>query len=189
MATAKYVARKGKSDTVSDFANLSAGVLYPLAEGRYTAEQEAAILTKAKSGDRVDLDAAQAICNALDPPDYDDVDEDAGDRASGSDDAGDDDGSKGGRADEDAEINAILDGPPPAVSPPVPITPPNFALRDFDQAIGVLKRLLTKSSAQFAGSVHSREDLEKVESFIRAVADRACNGCSNSLERFDAARP
>jgi hypothetical protein len=55
--------------------------------------------------------------------------------------------------------------PPPAPIPP----PPDFALRDFDQAISKLKRLMTKLPAQFASSSHSADDLEQVECFIRAV--------------------
>ena len=47
--------------------------------------------------------------------------------------------------------------------------PTNFALRDFDQAVATLKRLLTKPSAQFASTTHSADDLENVGSFIRAV--------------------
>jgi hypothetical protein len=43
------------------------------------------------------------------------------------------------------------------------------ALRDFDQAIGVLKRLMMKSATQFAGTSHSADDLESVEVFIHAV--------------------
>jgi len=42
-------------------------------------------------------------------------------------------------------------------------------LRDFDQAIGTLKRLMTKSSAQFDGTTYTIDDLEKVKSFICAV--------------------
>jgi len=55
--------------------------------------------------------------------------------------------------------------PPTAPNPP----PTDFALRDFDRAIGELKRLTTKSVAQFAGSIHSTNDLEAVESFLHAV--------------------
>jgi len=42
-------------------------------------------------------------------------------------------------------------------------------LRDFDQAISTLKRLMTKPSAQFARTAHSADDLEGVEAFVRAV--------------------
>jgi hypothetical protein len=46
---------------------------------------------------------------------------------------------------------------------------PDFALRDFDAAIGALKRLMTKPSARFADSTHNAHDLENVADFIRAV--------------------
>ena len=47
---AKYVERKGKSETVSHFANLSPTVLYALADGRYGEEAEKAILADARKG-------------------------------------------------------------------------------------------------------------------------------------------
>jgi hypothetical protein len=158
VSAAEYVARKGKSETVSHFANLSPGVLYWLAAGHYDAQEEAAILAAAREG-RVDQDAAVAICDALAPPENDD-------------DADDQEGDDDAPPEEDPESKEILDGPPPAVPPPAPIPPPlNFALRDFDQAIGTLKRLMTKSAAQFGDTAHTVEDLKKVRDFIRAVAD------------------
>jgi hypothetical protein len=45
-------------------------------------------------------------------------------------------------------------------------------LRTFDQAVNALKQLMTKPAARFASTVHTTGDLEGVESFIRAVADR-----------------
>jgi len=158
VATAEYVARKS-SDTVSDLANLSARVLYRLAEGDFDERVEAAILAEARKR-RVDEDAMWAICEKLAPPDDTDAD-DADDQEDGDEPAA-----------VDPEIAAILDGPPPAVPPPAPNPPPtDFALRDFDQAIGALKRLTTKSVAQFAGSAHSAHDLQEVESFLRAVTE------------------
>jgi len=157
VAATEYVA---KSDTVSYFANLSASVLYRLAEGDFDDRVEAAILAAARKR-RVDEDAMWAICERLAPPDDDVVD-----------DADDDDDDTADHAEEapDPEIVAILDGPPPAVPPPAPIPPPtDFALRDFDQAISVLKRLMTKLSAQFVSSIHSGDDLESVARFIRDV--------------------
>jgi hypothetical protein len=155
---AEYVAHEGKSETVSHFANLSPTVLYHLAEGHFDERVEAAILAEARKR-RVDEDAAWAIDEKLAPPD-----DDAGD-------ANDqEDGNEAPAS--DPEIEMILDGPPPAVPLPAPNPPlPDFALRDFDQAIATLKRLLTKSSAQFDGTAHTVDDLEKVESFIRAVAN------------------
>jgi len=155
-ATAEYVARK--SDTVSDFANLSPTVLYRLAEGDFDERVEAAILAEARER-RVDEDAMWAICEKFEPPDDDDAD-DADDQEDGDETA----------AVEDPESAAILDGPPPEVPPPAPNPPPtDFALRDFDEAISTLNRLKTKPSAQFAKTSHSADDLESVEQFIHAV--------------------
>ena len=162
VSAAEYVARKGKSETVSlsTFVSLSPVVLYRRAADHYDEQEEAAILAAAHEG-RVDQDAADAICEKLATPDDDVVDD--------ADDADDEDPADGTEA-LDPEIEAILDGPPPAVPPPPPILPPtNFALRDFDQAIGTLKRLMTKSSAQFDGTTYTIDDLEKVKSFICAV--------------------
>jgi hypothetical protein len=165
VSAAEYVAHKGKSDTVAHFTNLSPTILYGLAEGHFTEQEEAAILAAAREG-RVDQVAADAICEKLAPPDDADDDQD-------NDDDHDDDGDDAEpAAAEDPEIAAILDGPPAAVPPPAPIPPPtDYALRDFDQAIGTLKRLMTKQAAQFAGSAHSGNDLENVASFIQAASD------------------
>jgi hypothetical protein len=43
-------------------------------------------------------------------------------------------------------------------------------VRSFDQAVGSLKRLMTKPAALFAGTKHSAQDLHAVERFINAVA-------------------
>jgi hypothetical protein len=151
VSAAEYVA---KSDTVAHFANLSASVLYQLAEGCYDEREEAAILANAHER-RVDEDAAKAICKALAPPD------DGGE---------DDDQEDGGDDAEDPEIAAILDGPPPAVPPPAPNPPPtDYALRDFDRAISALNRLKTKPTTHFEQTIHSANDLKDVESFIHAV--------------------
>ena len=163
IAAAEYVA--GKSDTVSDFSNLSPSVLHWLAAGHYNAEQEAAILAATREG-RVNHTRADAICDALASPEDDDATDDD------DDDAADHDGGDDG-AEEDAEIKAILDGPPPDVPPPAPNTTPDFTLRAFDQAVNALKQLMTKPAVRFASTVHTTGDLEGVESFIRAVADVA----------------
>jgi hypothetical protein len=164
VSAAEYVERESKSDTVSLFANLSPTVLYGLAAGHYNEQEEAAILAAARKG-RVDQEGALAICKALAPPDDDDTDD-----ADDQEDGGEDDAEK---APPDPEIEAILAaGTDPAVPPPAPIPPPiNFALRDFDDAVGTLKRLMTKSAAQFGDTAHTVEDLKKVRDFIRAVAD------------------
>jgi hypothetical protein len=97
---------------------------------------ETAILTATRER-RVDEDAAWAICEKLAPADDDHAD-DADDQDHGGETA----------AVEAPEITAILEGPPPAVPPPAPNPPPtDFALRDFDQAISALKRLMTKPAA------------------------------------------
>ena len=160
-SAAAYVARK--SDTVSaDFSNLAPTVLYWLAAGHYNEQEEAEILAATRKG-RVDQDAAWAICEKLASPD-DAEDADEGDEQEPSGEDGDD-----GEPAEDPESAAILDGPPPDVQPTENLPPENFALRDFNQAIDTLKRLMTKPSAQFAGTSHSADDLEKVEAFIHAV--------------------
>jgi hypothetical protein len=177
-SAAEYDARKGKLATV---ANLAPGLLYALAANHYNEQEEAAILAATHEG-RVDQTRADAICQSLKPPapaaDNDDPADDSHDDDSdgGADDAHDDDAADDGGA-EDAESTAILDGLPPDVPPSAPITPPpNIALHVFDQAVTALKQLRTKPAAQFASTVHSTSDLEGVESFIRAVADRASKG-------------
>jgi hypothetical protein len=161
IAAAEYVQKRH----VSHFANLSASVLYRLAEGGYTEQEQAEILAQAKAGKRIDQDRAWAICEKLAPPD-----DDADDANDGHDhDDGDEDRPDSGD-EKDAESEAILDGPPPAVPPPAPPPPPiDYALREFDQAISALKRLMTKPAAQFVGSPHSANDLEVVEDFLHAV--------------------
>src|SRR5262249_16148492 len=110
-------------------------------------------------------DAMWAICEKLAPPDDDDDGHDHG-----GDDHHDDGGDDGGPAAAEDEIAAIFDNPPtPPAGSSENLAPTDFALRDFDQAIGVLKRLKTKSAAQFASSTHSADDLEAVESFLPAV--------------------
>jgi hypothetical protein len=144
------------------FANLSASVLYRLAEGDFDERIEAAILAEARKR-RVEEDTMWAICEKFAAPD-DDADD--------QEDSGDDDDAED--AAEDAESAAILDGPPPAVSPPAPIPgSPDFVLREFDQAIGTLKKLMTKQCGQFARTTHSADDLKHIEDFIHGVT-KAC---------------
>ena len=161
VTAAAYVGRKSESDTVSlNFGNLSARVLYALAEGRFNEQEEVAILTATREG-RVDTERAGAICDALALPGDDG---DADDAANA-----DDQGAGGETAAAAAEVEAILDGPPP-VPPPAPDLPPtNFALRDFDAAVSTLDRLKTKTAGNLARSEHSPEVLECVEIFVRAV--------------------
>ena len=165
---------------VADFANLAPTVLYALAAGHYNAEEEAAVLAATRKG-RVDQTRALAICDELVPP-QEAEDDGKGDGSEENAEENAEDDGKGDEAEEDAEIEAILDGPPPAVPPPTPTLPPNFMLRKFDQAIAVLQRLMTKSSALYVNSIHSSNDLENVENFIHAVADQVCKARKESGE-------
>ena len=156
---AEYVARKAKSATISHFTALAPTVLYALAAGQYNEQEETAILVATRTG-RVDLTRAAAICDELAPPPVEEPDQ-----------PDDYDASEMIEPTED-EIAAILDGPPPEVPPPAPNMTPDYALGAFDQAVSALKQLMTKPAARFACSVHAG-DLEGVENFIRAVADKA----------------
>jgi hypothetical protein len=157
IAAAEYAARQMRHG-VSRFSNLSPTLLYALAAGQYDEQEETAILAATRTG-RVDLTRATAICDELAPPPVEESDQS-------------DDASELVEATEDSEIAAILDGPPPEVPPPAPNITPDFTLGALDQAVSALKQLMTKPAARFASSVHAN-DLEGVESFIRAVADRA----------------
>jgi hypothetical protein len=68
--------------------------------------------------------------------------------------------------------------PPTAEIPP----PTNFALRNFDEAIDVLKRLQGQLSAQFANTKHSGNDLENVASFIRTVMKAKTAAANGGME-------
>jgi hypothetical protein len=148
---AEYVARKSKSETVADFTNLAPTVLYALAASKF---KQAAILAATRKG-RVDITRAAAICRELELPPVD----------PGVD--GSDVGSD--PADNDEDVEKILDGPPPDVPPPAPIATPDIALPAFDQAVGAIKKLMTKLPAQFAGTIHSTSELQSIEQFIHAV--------------------
>ena len=157
---AKY-AQKQKCNVVADFANLAPTVLYALAAGDYTEEEEAAILAATRRY-RVDQSLAYGICDELAPeePDEPDIPDEMIEAA------------KTVEAAEDAEIASILDGPPPNVPPPAPSTSPDFVLQAFDRAVNELKQLMTKPAARFASTVHTANDLQGVDDFIRTVADR-----------------
>ena len=110
-----------------------------------------------------------AICEKLAPPDDDDDGHDHG-----GDDHHDDGGDDGGPAAAEDEIAAIFDNPPtPPAGSSENLAPTDFARRDFDQAISVLKRLMTKSAAQFDDIIHSADDLRNVASFIWHVMGKA----------------
>jgi hypothetical protein len=149
-------------------------VLYELAGGTYSEQEEAEILAEAKAGKRVDQDRASAICARLLPPapapadadDGDDVDDDQHDDQDGDQDDDQDDADD----DADREIGKLLDGPPPALPETEPATPCNFALRDFDQAVTKLKSIMTRPAKQFVGTCHTTNDLIQVETLLREVA-------------------
>jgi hypothetical protein len=79
---------------------------------------------------------------------------------------------------EDDEIEAILDGPPPDLTPP--ITPPEpqkltggtvwAGQGEFDGAISVLLAWSSKPAARFVGGMYSPEKLREVSDFVSAVA-------------------
>ena len=169
MAAAEYADRLGKSDSVSHLANIAPIVLYRLAAGEYTAEQEAEILATAKV-ERVDIARADGICEELCEelePEEDDLDEETRTLDATREII---EAAKAAEA-EDAEIEVILDGPSP-LPPPEPSSSPDMMVCAFDQAISALMQLMTKPAARFAGTAHNSSDLEHVEDFVRAVADR-----------------
>jgi hypothetical protein len=166
VSAVEYVERNGKSGTVQHFENLAPSVLYRLAEGRYSAEEESAILAAIHQG-RVDYTRAGEICDALVPEDdekpytsFEEIEAAAAAKTAAAEEA------------EDAEIAAILDGASP-LPPPEVSASPDVMLAAFDRAITTLMQVMTKPAAQFAGTVHAANDLQNVEDFIRTVADRA----------------
>ena len=100
--------RRSKIATVANLMSLSPSVLYALVEGEYNEEEEAAILaeTAKKGGHRIDVDKANEIIFALVPlepePKAEPDDEPDGDDPADSD---------------DDDLDAILDGPPPELTP------------------------------------------------------------------------
>ena len=161
ISAARYAELKCATVAHFDFENLSPTVLYWLAAGcNYNEQEEAAILAATCKG-RVDFDAVRAICEKLALAKED------GQEEYGEEEYGGELTSPEGL--KDPEIVAILDGPSPAV--PETAAPPrtNFALQDFDNAISMLKRVMTKSPTQFAQTSYSTDDLELVAFFIHAV--------------------
>jgi hypothetical protein len=158
---AEYAAAKKKSVTVTHLSSLSPTVLYGLAEGAYTPKQEAAILAESRTGIRIDVDRAQAICASVEPkPPPPKVPPDD-----------DDDGAVDAGGVDDDDVEKLLDDPPPAVPPPSVSPPelPSYTMQSFDSAVGTLRSLTTKSGAAFARTTHSAAALEDVEQFIRQV--------------------
>ena len=153
MNAAEYVARK--TPTVADFNALSPRVLYWLAAGEYSEEEEAAILAATHTG-RIDETRAGEICEALEPPSDDAAECDAGT----------DDDDEPEDEPEDPEITAILDGPPPDLPPPEPIAPPDVELAHFDRIVTELLRHVTKPLAHTDGSKHTASDLRAVGQYL-----------------------
>jgi hypothetical protein len=162
-AAAEYVAtRKLKSDTVS---HLSPTVLYALAAEDYSAEEEAAILAAARKR-RVGQSGAEAIRSELRPkPSFERPPSSAADDEFKS-----------------SDIDAILDGPPPAVPPPEPApseplpasaTETDDLLGDFDRAVDILKRAAAKPAARFQQMRCSPDDLRAIADFLTYLAN-AC---------------
>ena len=100
--------RRSKIATVANLMSLSPSVLYALVEGEYNEEEEAAILaeTAKKGGHRIDVDKANEIIFALVPLEPEPKAEP--DDEPDSDDPADSD---------DDDLDAILDGPPPELTP------------------------------------------------------------------------
>lgn len=169
MSAAEYAARQIRHG-VSYLGNVAPTMLYDLAAGRYGAEQEAAILAATSEG-RVDQTRAYDICDALEPKDFED-DEDLEEPKSFEEiiEAAEAKAAAATAA-EDAETEAIFYGPSP-LPPPEPSASPDVMVRTFDQAITALMQVMTKPTARFAGTVHTANDLQNVEDFIRTVADR-----------------
>jgi Protein of unknown function (DUF3102) len=168
VGAAEYVERNGKSGTVQHFENLAPSVLYGLVAGRYNAEEEAAILAAARQG-RVDQTRAGEICDALKPEEpekpyktFEEIKAAVAAKAAAA---------AAAEEAEDAEVEAILDGPPP-VPPPEPSALPDVMLSAFDRAITALMQVMTKPAAQFAGTIHTANDLEHVEAFLSALRRR-----------------
>jgi hypothetical protein len=70
---------------------------------------------------------------------------------------------------EQAEIDDILDGPPPGLTPP-PLVVTDVLLPPFDAAVASLAKLYTKSPAKFVGTTHTPERLQAIAEFLQAVA-------------------
>jgi hypothetical protein len=101
---AEYVAQK--CNAVAHFSNLAPSVLYALAAGEYSEEQETAILAASRKA-RIDQTRAGAICNALKPPaPAIPAERSAAERSDTV-------------SEDDEDVEKILDSPPPEVPPPM----------------------------------------------------------------------
>jgi hypothetical protein len=71
----------------------------------------------------------------------------------------------------EAELNAILNGPPPELPPAPETSVHDVILPSFNQAVWTLKNLQTKPLEKFAGSYHSAADIRVIGDFLHQVAD------------------
>lgn len=72
---------------------------------------------------------------------------------------------------EMAEVEAILDGPPPALPAPPEATVHDVIVPPFDQAIKTLGVLKTKPLDKFAGTTHTTYAIRGIRDFLDEVAD------------------
>jgi hypothetical protein len=70
---------------------------------------------------------------------------------------------------EEAEIESILDGPPPEL--PAAATVHDVILPPFDQAIKTLGALKTKPLEKFIGTAHKSHEIRGIRDFLDDVAD------------------
>lgn len=74
-------------------------------------------------------------------------------------------------ATERAEVDSILDGPPPELPAPPEVTVHDPILPPFDQAIKTLAFLQTKPLDSFANTAHSPDDIRAISYFLHSIAD------------------
>jgi hypothetical protein len=72
---------------------------------------------------------------------------------------------------EQAEVDSILDGPPPELPAAPEATVHNPILPSFDQTIKTLAFLQTKLLDSFADTAHSPDDIRAIGDFLHRVAD------------------
>jgi hypothetical protein len=74
-------------------------------------------------------------------------------------------------AEEQAEVDSILDGRPPELPAAPEVTVHDPILPPFDQAIKTLLFLRTKPLDSFADTAHSPDDIRAISDFLHSVAD------------------
>jgi hypothetical protein len=149
---------EAKCATVANLEMLSPSVLYKLAEGEYSEQEEAAILKETNDDLRIDVARANEICRALTPPPEPETEPESEPAEE----------PEEGTSDDDPD--SILDGPPPELPPAEPATPVDFLVPSFDQAVAKLKELSTKPSEKFLGTIHSASEIDAVIEFLMHVA-------------------